>query len=121
MPSKNPALRLRDIIANAGKVVRYIDGRDMVAFFADEKSVDAVERCLQRISEAAKKLEEQAEILIPDQDWNGIRGIGNHLRHGYDGLDDYLLWQAIQGCSSLAEDCRKALETIGNPKDQGGA
>ncbi len=121
MPSKNVPLRLQDIIANAEKIDRYVDGRDKIVFFADEKSTDAVERCLQRISEAAVKLGQDAETLMPTQDWNSIRGIGNHLRHGYDRLDDYLLWQAMEGCSSLAEDCRKALETIGNPNDLSGA
>jgi uncharacterized protein with HEPN domain len=45
-----------------------------------------VERCLERISEAAKKLDDQAAMLIPDQPWDKIRAFGNVLRHEYDEI-----------------------------------
>ena len=38
-------------------------------FVADLKTTNAVERCRERISEAAKKLEGQAEILCPEIPW----------------------------------------------------
>jgi hypothetical protein len=54
-----------DIIENAQAVLRYTVGMDSKAFEEDRKTYDAVERCLERISEAAAKLGEQAEILVP--------------------------------------------------------
>jgi len=82
--------------------------------------MDAVERCLQRISEAAIRLgEEEAERLVPNQPWQDIRGIGNHLRHGYDALDSGMIWEAVEGCVSLAEDCKTALERTTRDKDGG--
>ena len=41
-------------------------------------------------------------------------GIGNPLRHEYDTIEDHLIWEAVRGCPSLAEDCRRALQ---EPKD----
>jgi ribonuclease HepT-like protein len=57
---------------------------DLVAFMEDQKTHDAVERCLERISEAAAKLGELAPALAPDQPWQKIRALGNRLRHNYD-------------------------------------
>jgi uncharacterized protein with HEPN domain len=45
------------------------------------------------ISEAAKRLGDDAEVLCPGQRWRDIRGIGNHLRHAYDNLDALLIWR----------------------------
>jgi uncharacterized protein with HEPN domain len=53
-------------------------------FGADVKTIDAVERRLAKISEAAIRLGEQAEILCPGPSWPDIRGLGNWLRHQYD-------------------------------------
>jgi hypothetical protein len=46
--------------------------------------IAAVERHLQKISEAAVRLSDHAEILCPGVPWRNIRGIGNFLRHEYD-------------------------------------
>ena len=47
-------------------------------FLADAKTLDAVERCLARISEAAIKLGADAERLCPQIPWRDIRGIGTN-------------------------------------------
>ena len=64
MPSEKPARGLRDILENADAIARYTEGMDLDAFTADAKTRDAVERCLERISEAARKLGEQAPRLV---------------------------------------------------------
>jgi len=42
---------------------------------------------LQKISEAAARLGEDAEKLCPGAPWRDIRGIWNWLRHQYDRID----------------------------------
>ena len=59
MPSKHPLQCLLDIVENAEKVTRYTEGLNEQSLLADEKTRDAVERCLQRISEAAIRLGEE--------------------------------------------------------------
>ncbi len=119
MHSKHFPQCLLDIIENAEKVTRYTQGLDEQSILADEKTRDAVERRLQRISEAAIRLgEEEAERLVPAQPWQDIRGIGNHLRHGYDAMDSGMIWEAVEGCVSLADDCKKAFEQLAG--DRGG-
>src|SRR5664280_3781203 len=53
LPSEKPARRLEDIVENAQAALRYTTGMDEVAFQRNRLVYDAVERCLQRISEAA--------------------------------------------------------------------
>jgi uncharacterized protein with HEPN domain len=114
LPS-NVLRRLTDVIENAEKVVRYSAGLTEDSLFADENemTLDAVERCLQRISEAAIVLGEEAERLIPNQPWSDIRGMGNHLRHRYHALDSEAIWEAVCACPGLAEDCIIALRQLG--------
>ena len=93
--SSRPARRLREIVTNIERIERYCVGLDAKRFSGEDKTVDAVERCLARISEAAVKLGREAEDLCPDQPWADIRGLGNHLRHGYDLIDPRRLWRTV--------------------------
>jgi len=61
-------------------------------FRTDVKTMDAVERRLQRISEAAIRLGSEAEQFCPGLPWQNIRGIGNWLRHQYDRVDLDTVW-----------------------------
>lgn len=84
MPSSRASRRLQDIIDNAQAIFRYTDGMDETAFQENSLVQDAVERCLERVCEAAAKLGDMAAHLMPDQPWNKIRAFGNILRHEYD-------------------------------------
>ena len=50
MPSDKPARRLEDIIENAHAIQRYTAGMDLTALENDDKTRDAAERCLERIT-----------------------------------------------------------------------
>ena len=67
MPSKRPADRFHDIIFNIDAIGRYITGMTEEQFSVDQKTIDATERCLSRISEADNKLGPLAEQIAPDQ------------------------------------------------------
>jgi uncharacterized protein with HEPN domain len=56
MPSKNPAQRLSDIIENIEAIQAFTAGLDLPAFRADRKTVYAVVRALEIISEATRRL-----------------------------------------------------------------
>jgi uncharacterized protein with HEPN domain len=64
------------------------------AYEADVKTKSAVERQMQIITEAAVRLGEQVESLVPGPDWKGFRGMGNILRHAYHRIDDQLIWNS---------------------------
>ena len=92
MPSRDPIQRFEDILENIIRIEAFTAGMDLKAFVLDQKTSDAVERCLERISEAAKKLDALAEETCPGIPWAQIRGIGNHLRHEYDKINGVGAW-----------------------------
>lgn len=115
MPSEQPAQRFRDILDNIDRIERYSSGlADFDAFAADSLRRDAIERCFSRISEAAVKLGDRAGTLAPEIAWHDIRGIGNILRHAYDGVDAGVLWNAARTeLEPLKQACRAALSKLG--------
>ena len=95
MPSDVPHERLQDIISNIDRVRDHLQGMTQGAEL-DDKTRDAVERCLVRISEAAKKLGAVMEERQPKVSWRGIRGLGNVLRHEYDAVDDATIQRIVE-------------------------
>ena len=81
MPSNRPRVQLQDIVDNGRLIQSYVQGMDRAAFESDRRTGDAVERCLERISEAAAKLGPQAEALAPGPPGPAVRAFGNALRH----------------------------------------
>lgn len=119
MPSDKPSKRLQDIIYNIDAVRRYTAGLTADSFIADDKTVDAVERCLGRISEAASKLGPRAEALAPGQEWGKIRGLGNLLRHEYDVIERPVLWGIVEhNLLPLRAACERGIGLIDKGLDR---
>jgi uncharacterized protein with HEPN domain len=58
MPSKNPSQRLRDIIENIDAIHGFIAAMPFDDFVRDRKTVYAVTRALEIVSEATRRLPE---------------------------------------------------------------
>ena len=83
-------------IAHAVQAIEsFTDGMKFEEFRADPKTVAAVERMLLTISEAAKRMGPGVETVCPGQPWHKIRGMGNWLRHQYDGIDLQSMWDTV--------------------------
>lgn len=96
MPSSRPLDRLNDIVANCDRIAAHVAGMTPEAYLTDDKTQDAVERCLQRISEAAYKLGNDLDARYPEAPWKQVRGIGNILRHRYDHIEPADIWISIE-------------------------
>ena len=121
MPSRHdPAASLADILENLERIEGYATGLDREAFASDTLRRDAVERCLERICEAAFRLGEKAAELAPSQPWGDIRGMGNRLRHAYDRIDLDVLWNTVRDrLPSLKADVELALVGLKATGDRG--
>jgi uncharacterized protein with HEPN domain len=114
MPSRNPAARFGDIVHEIDLIREFIGGRSPELVEADLKTVRAIERSLQIISEAASKLGADAERLVPGQPWAEIRGLGNVLRHDYEGISFDRLWQTLENhLGSLHAACAAQIARTG--------
>ena len=111
MPSSpDPATALADILENIERIQGYLAGVDRQAFGMDVLRRDAVERCLERLCEAAFRLGDKATELVPSQPWAEIRGMGNRIRHAYDRIDVDIVWNTVQHrLPDLKRDVRRAL------------
>jgi uncharacterized protein with HEPN domain len=96
LPSDNALLRLAEVLGNIDRIRTYTEDYTFDRFVTDPKCQDAVEHCLLRISEAARKLQGVVEELIPDQPWSDIRAMGNVLRHEYDNINLSVIWHVIE-------------------------
>lgn len=113
MPSDRPRQRFQDIIDNIDRIDSYIAELDLAGFRQDQKTIDAVERCLSRISEVAVKLGDLAPQLVPEMPWADIRGIGNHLRHGYDAISPDRIWLTLRSdLPGLRAACVRVVGTL---------
>ena len=114
MPSeRDTAESLVDIIENAERIESYLTGMDRDTFAANGLVRDAVERCLERVCEAAHRLGEHAAELMPDQPWSDIRGMGNRLRHAYDRISLDVIWNAVRyDLPGLTADARRVLSEL---------
>jgi uncharacterized protein with HEPN domain len=110
VPSEQPRRRFQDILDNIGRIERHTAGMDAAAFLADARTIDAVERCLLRISEAAVKLGDAAERHCPGLPWREIRGLGNRLRHDYSMVETPRIWLiVVRDLPALRAACDKAI------------
>lgn len=114
----DPAGSLADIIENADRIEGYLEGTDRDAFGCNGLMRDAVERCMERVCEAAHRLGDRAAQLMPNQPWGDIRGMGNRLRHAYDRISLDVIWNAARNdLPGLAADARQALTQLQAGKD----
>jgi uncharacterized protein with HEPN domain len=98
------------MVENIERVLDYTHGMSIEEFISDQKTVDATERCMLRISEAAVKLGQFAEQLLPQHNWAAIRRIGNILRHDYDRISLPMIWDTVQiNLEPLLADLRSAI------------
>jgi uncharacterized protein with HEPN domain len=110
---------LEDILDNIARIEAYAADLDRGALERDGLRRDAVERCLERICEAAHRLGDRAAALMPGQAWEDIRGMGNRLRHAYDQIDLAVVWNVVtERLPLLKADTAQALDrlrTAGEP------
>jgi uncharacterized protein with HEPN domain len=96
MSSRNPGQRLRDIIDNIDAIRSFVAGTNLEGFTRDRKTVYAVTRALEIISEASRRLPDDLKHRHPEIDWTGVAGAGNVYRREYEVVDDSLLWYTVQ-------------------------
>jgi uncharacterized protein with HEPN domain len=88
MLSERTKRRLEDIIEDARRIDVFLEGMTLNNFLASERTLFAVERLLQRITEAAIQIDPaDAECIGSDLPVGKMRGLGNRLRHEYGDLD----------------------------------
>jgi uncharacterized protein with HEPN domain len=76
-------------------IEEFTAGMDFEAFCEGPKTVAAVERKLQVVSEAAARLGRHAEAVVRAC-LGDIRGIDNWLRHQYEHIELPVIWKTVR-------------------------
>ncbi len=95
MPSDNPEGRLTDIRENIALAFLFIGQINFEQFLADRRTVYAVTRCLEIISEASRRLPPELKTRHPQIRWKGMAGAGNVYRHNYELVLDKAVWDTV--------------------------
>lgn len=83
------------ILHNINLARRFVVGMTFDQFAADERTLYAVTRCLEIISEASRRLPAEDKQLYPEVPWAQIAGAGNVYRHDYEDVLASLVWNTV--------------------------
>ena len=112
MPFRDNQTHFRDILDGIEQIESFLGNMKLDAYKADLKTKSAVERQLQIITEAAKRLGADAIKLCPGLDWKGFCRMGDVLRHGYHKVDDEVVWNTVKDeLPAMREAIIKALQS----------
>jgi uncharacterized protein with HEPN domain len=95
-PSRSPASALRDILKNIELARSFVAGLSFNDFQTDQRTVYAVVRCLEIISEASCRLPVDLKERHPEMPWTDMAGAGSIYRHDYQDVRDILVWHTIE-------------------------
>ncbi len=96
MLSEAAVAALRDILRHIDLAVEFTAGFDDDSFAAEPRTVYAVTRCLEIISEASRRLPDELKARHPSIAWRAMAGAGNIYRHGYEDVAEQQLWDTVQ-------------------------
>jgi uncharacterized protein with HEPN domain len=110
--SRDPKVRLEDIVDACARIASYVHGYDRAGFVADLKTQDAVVRQFEIIGEAVKGLPEQIYEMEPSIPWRQIAGFRDVLAHSYFAIEVSIVWDAATAkAPQLNAACLRLLKT----------
>ena len=96
MPSRDSRRALLDIQDNILLAQSFIGGASAEEFAADVRTIYAVIRCLEIISEASRRVDETVRARHPGTPWSDMAGAGNIYRHDYERVRETLIWKTVR-------------------------
>jgi uncharacterized protein with HEPN domain len=91
-PDEKDAAYLWDMREAARETVRFLEGLNLEQFIVDRRLRLAVERELEIIGEAARRVSRGFQDAHPDVPWRAMIGQRNVLAHDYGEIDPALVW-----------------------------
>lgn len=87
--------RLNHILAAIEAIERLSAGKSLADYTANPDLAAAVERYIERLSEASRHVPTDLKRKHNDIDWRGVGNVGNVLRHAYEQVADHRIWQIV--------------------------
>ena len=96
MPSRSPRGPLLDIAENIHLAQQFVGERDYDAFRDDRRTVYALIRCFEIVSEASRRLPNALKERHPEIPWRDVAAAGNIYRHQYEDVLEQRLWRTLK-------------------------
>jgi uncharacterized protein with HEPN domain len=95
MRSERGRRALVDIRDNAALTLSFVSGMAFETFEADRRTLYAVVRCLEIVSEASRRLDPAVMDRHPQIPWRQVADAGNVYRHAYDNVSPRMIWLTV--------------------------
>ena len=97
MPSEPEAVRrwLDDMRHHIAMAERFTTGIGYETFKDDDRTVYAVTRCLEIVSEASRRLPDALKARHPSIAWREMAAAGNIYRHEYEDVAASRVWRTV--------------------------
>lgn len=104
-----------DIIENIHLALQFAGQLTYEEFVEDRRTLYAVVRCLEIVSEASRRLPRDLQARHPQIPWRDIAAAGNIYRHQYEDVAEQRVWRTLK--QSLPELMRAAQEELSSLPD----
>ena len=87
--------RLRDMLDNAQRAIKFASGKQRNDLDSDEMLAFAIVRCLEIVGEAASQVSSVTRLGHPQIEWRKIVGMRNRVIHDYGNVDLNIVWETV--------------------------
>ena len=100
---------LRDILETIERVQWKTQDKPFAEFVSDWELQFIVQRAIEIISEASRRIPEELKATRPEIEWRSIAGIGSVLRHEYHTISDKVIWDVVHADLPLLKSAIEAI------------
>jgi uncharacterized protein with HEPN domain len=100
---------IHDILQTIDRLETKIAGKTFADFENDWELCFIVQRGIEIISEATRRLPDDIKAIRPEIDWRSVANIGNVLRHEYHTISNKIIWDVV---TADFRELRAAIEGI---------
>jgi len=93
LPDERDAAWLWDIVDAAKQAKEFVTGLNYLQYQRDRKSQMAVERAVEIIGEAARRISTKFQEAHPEIPWRSMISLRNVLAHEYGEIKQEIIWQ----------------------------
>jgi uncharacterized protein with HEPN domain len=95
MPSEKESGALHEILRNIKLAEQFTQGHTFATLQVDEKTLYAVVRSLEIISEASRRLTDELKARHANIEWREMAAAGNVYRHSYEDVTARRVWKTL--------------------------
>jgi len=88
-------LRIRHMLEAIASCQSYVQGLNQEELAIKPQTLHAIAWNLTILGEAARHVPEEVAQRYPEIPWPQLRGMRNHIVHGYDQIDLEIVWNVV--------------------------